>query len=491
MDRSRLISMKKRVNFYPQKDMNIGNKYLLKEFLDEGSFGYVWEALNLETGQIVALKIPKNQERGDNTLAEGREFIGCIHPNVICIYWMGRVDGVFVIEMEYYKGHKLSDELCDTGFKSPRTFNEVYQLYLQILEGVEFIHSRSICHGDIKPQNILIGENKAKITDFGTSKLIEDLFIKTVDGGGTWAYLAPEVAGSNKRYLNSDIYALGVLLYKLVTGRTPHETANQVINNIPYPKPGEINNNISEALEKVILKALERNPLHRYKTVSEVKEELFLALKEDNNKILSYNNNIKPQIEGKSWIEAVISFYKSHEYKKAELMIKHEIENGNKSQDVLYHMAYTCYLQKSYYESLAILNNININLLENIRIDAFEDNILYLKGKVLLELKRYDEAIVLYRKLVDKNPDNIDYRYKLACVYGLNNEEDRAIDILEKINKEIPGLLYIVKKLGHAYDQKREYGKARGFFTYALRLDPNDEKIIERLEVYKMYQAGL
>jgi Serine/threonine protein kinase len=77
---------------------------------------------------------------------------------------MGRVDGVFLIEMEYFNGHKLSDELCETGFKSPRTFEEIYNLFFQILDGVEYIHSKKICHGDIKPQNILTDGEIAKIT---------------------------------------------------------------------------------------------------------------------------------------------------------------------------------------------------------------------------------------------------------------------------------------------------------------------------------------
>ena len=146
---------KKAVNFQPQVDTNIGEKYLLKEFIDEGSFGAVWKALNFEDNEIIALKIPKDQERGDNTLAEGKEFIGSCHKNVVKIKWMGRIDGLFLIEMEYFNGHKLSDELCESGFKSPRTFEEIYKLFLQILDGVEYIHSKNICHGDIKPQKYI------------------------------------------------------------------------------------------------------------------------------------------------------------------------------------------------------------------------------------------------------------------------------------------------------------------------------------------------
>lgn len=477
---------KKAVNFRPQVDTNIGNKYLLKEFIDEGSFGSVWKAVNLENNEVVALKIPKDQERGDNTLAEGKEFIGSFHKNVIKIIWMGRIDGLFIIEMEYFNGHKLSDELCEKGFKSPRTFEEIYRLFLQILDGVEYIHSRSICHGDIKPQNILTDGKIAKITDFGTSKLIEDLFIKTIDGGGTWAYMAPEVAGSNKRYLNSDIYALGVLLYKFLTGRTPHETANQLINNIPYPLPREINDNISPAVEQVILKLLKRDPKERYQNVLEIKRDLENIFNENNN-LISYSKNVNQEIYEKDWIEGVIVFYKKSEYDKAELILKNEYENGNKSQDILYHMAYTYYKEGRFFDSLDTLKKIEINEVENIRRTAFEDDFLYLNGRVLFELKRYEEAIKFYKKLRERNPENLDYRYKLACSYGLNNEQEDAIEILEEINKETPGMLYIVKKLGHAYDQIKEYKKARAFFNYALKLDPNDQIIKKRLEEYDKY----
>jgi serine/threonine protein kinase len=128
--------VKRILNFYPRKDMQLGNKYLLQDFIDDGTFGYVWKALNLQKDETVALKIPKDQEKGDLALSEGKRLIGCEHPNIIRLNWMGRVDGVFVIEMEYFPGHKLSDELSDRGFKNPGTFELVYHQFLQILNGI-------------------------------------------------------------------------------------------------------------------------------------------------------------------------------------------------------------------------------------------------------------------------------------------------------------------------------------------------------------------
>ena len=200
--------------FKPQKDKTIDDKYILKEFLGSGSYGYVWRSIKLENEEVVALKIPKKQESGDKVLKEGSKLQGHTHPNIIDINWMGRVDGVFVIEMEYFESHTLAEEIKEKGHIKPRLFTNLYDLFFQILEAIDFMHSLNVCHGDIKPDNILLGD-KVKITDFGTSKLIEDLFVETI-GVGTCGFIAPEVVNSHRRYLTSDIYSLGALLYFLL-----------------------------------------------------------------------------------------------------------------------------------------------------------------------------------------------------------------------------------------------------------------------------------
>ena len=276
--------MKKKLDFQPREDICIGEKYRLKKFIHTGSFGSVWKAENLISGEIVALKIPLNQEKADHTLSEGKHLIGVKHPNLITLHWMGRIDGLFVIEMELYEGNRLSDIMYSKGFKEPKTFEEIKGIAIQIIEGIEFIHSKKISHGDIKPNNILLKDNRVKLTDFGTSKFIEDIYVDTPYTLGTWAYIAPEVAGTHKRYLNSDIYSLGVLIYQLLTGRTPHQTSLQVINNYYYPSPKELNQTITEDLNKVITKCLERNPEDRYGSVTQLKNEFIKAWETLTNK---------------------------------------------------------------------------------------------------------------------------------------------------------------------------------------------------------------
>ena len=185
--------MKKRYFLDLRENMLIGDKYILQQYVSEGTYGYVWKAIRCSDEKIVALKIPKNQERGDAYLVEGEAFLNFSHKNIIKLNWMGRVDGYFVIEMEYFPGKPMSSELTETGSSIPRTFKTVYETFERVLDGLECMHRKKIAHGDLKPDNILINEGEVKITDFGTSKLIEDCFVKTIDGAGTYAYIAPEV----------------------------------------------------------------------------------------------------------------------------------------------------------------------------------------------------------------------------------------------------------------------------------------------------------
>ena len=478
---------KRKCDFYPKKDLVLGDKYVLKEYINEGTFGYVWSAIHLETEELIALKIPKDQERGDNTLSEGIKLIGDTHKNIVQINWMGRLDGVFVIEMEYFKGKSLACELGDNGFKSPKTIKEISSIFLEILEGVKYLHNKNICHGDIKPQNILVNDVSVKLTDFGTSKFIENVFIKTVDAGGTWAYIAPEVAGSNKRYLISDIYSLGVLLYQLLTGKTPHETPIQVINNVPFPKPREINDNISKGVEEIVLRALQRNPDDRYQSIDSFKDEIIKSVMQSTKKESVTTYEVVESCVDSDWLQNVITLYQKDKYEEAEKLLRHEKENGNTSEDLKYHTAYTYYNLERYYDSLKEIEKVEADKVESIRRDGFKDNVFSLKAKIYIELKKYDEAMMLYEFLSKKNPEDINYKYRLAITYGLVNKPNKAIDLLEEINEETPGLLYIVKKLGHAYDMKKDYSKARAYLKYALRMDSSDVLIKKRLEVFDQY----
>lgn len=475
--------MKKKLDFQPKEDVCIGNKYRLKKFIHTGSFGSVWKAENLDSGEIVALKIPINQEKADHTLSEGKHLMGVNHPNLITLNWMGRIDGLFVIEMELYEGSRLSDLMDSKGFKEPKTFDEIKDIALQIIEGIEFIHSKKISHGDIKPNNILLFDSNVKLTDFGTSKFIEDVYVDTPYTLGTWAYIAPEVAGTHKRYLNSDIYSLGVLLYQLLTGRTPHQTSLQVINNYYYPSPKEINPAITEDLNLVILKCLERNPEERYQSVTALKSDFIKAWeslkirKSDQIRILESSKE-----QDQSWIEKVQTLISGSHFNEADKILDQQLVN-NQNPDALLYKAISAYKQKLNTLALEYLEKINTEEVENLRKEAFSEAILNLKGKILLRTKKYDKANTVFKTLKEKNPESIDYAYKLANTLALMHHEREALAILEQINIDTPGIMTVIKKIGYAYDQLRDFKKARSYYLHALTLDPEDKHLKKRLSI--------
>lgn len=470
-----------------KKDMCIGDRYVLNEYIDEGSYGYVWKSIRQADGKIVVLKIPKNQERGDAALAEGKKLIEVSHPNVIQIYWMGRVDGTFVIEMEYFPGHPLTREITEDGMTLPRSFDTVYDLFEQILDGVEFMHSHKLVHGDLKPDNILISDSIVKLTDFGTSRLVEDMFVRSTDGAGTWAYMAPEVAGSNIRYLNSDIYSLGVILYQLLTGKTPHETLIQVLHNVPYARPRELNPNISVAMEQVILKALERDPEMRFQYIDKLRQSIIKARDKGEVRLAPRIVPVQPPRRTRDALEMAMLHCQLKRYDLAEKVLQQELGNGNQLPDLVLQLAYVYYCTGRFFEAVKLLENIDIHNVEPNRRAGFASKLDYLKARVEFALKHYEVALGLYQKLYSNDPENINYRYRLAICYGICGYEKESIDILEKINQETPGIWAVAKKLGMAYDQKGDFNRARGYYKYSLKLRPNDIDVQKRLKAFDFY----
>ena len=124
------------------------------------------------------------------------------HPNVVSVYWMGRVPPErewYVIEMEYFPSVTLAQLLDDGDQGFVTSYAKMLGIFAQVLAGVTHLHALGMSHGDIKPQNVLVSGDHAKITDFGSSILPEDMYARTRENGGTILYSAPEVVGSTRR----------------------------------------------------------------------------------------------------------------------------------------------------------------------------------------------------------------------------------------------------------------------------------------------------
>jgi len=213
-------------------------------------------------------------------LQEARAAARLNHPNIVSIYHIGAMNGTFYIAMEYLEGQSFWDLLES---RERLSVDSILSLLIQVCSGLEFAHSHGIIHRDIKPGNIILLKNGiVKITDFGIARIEESELIKTRDEGfvGTIHYCSPEqLIKSIPVDGRSDLFSAAILLYQFLTGELPFrgsslaETIDKIIHGSPVP-PTKMNPSISAKLERVIFKALSKNPRDRYQTIGEFKQAL-------------------------------------------------------------------------------------------------------------------------------------------------------------------------------------------------------------------------
>lgn len=248
----------------------LAGRYRIVGLLGKGGMGEVYRADDLTLGQAVALKFLPEEPAGDRErmsqlLEEVRIARQISHPNVCRVYDIEESDGQRFIAMEYVDGEDLASLLGRIGrFSGERGA----QIARQICAGLAAAHDRGVLHRDLKPGNIMIdGRGKVRITDFGLAALSDD-----TDGleirAGTPAYMAPEQLEGREVTVRSDIYALGLVLYEIFTGKVAHrvrsrEEALEAISSEPVSSPSSHVEELDRAVERVILRCLERDPRQR------------------------------------------------------------------------------------------------------------------------------------------------------------------------------------------------------------------------------------
>ena len=211
----------------------------------------------------------------DRFQREARAVAALRHPNIVQIHDFGQKDDLFYMVMEYVEGEDLKSRMIREG--AIRPFSETVRLIEQIGAALAYAHERGVVHRDIKPDNVLLDrKGQAILADFGIAKIIEADDAKltaTGTGLGTPAYMAPEQArGATDVGESADLYALGVVLYEMLTARlpfsadTPLAVLQRVIHD-PVPPPREFTADIPDALQGVVLKAMAKNPAQRYPDV--------------------------------------------------------------------------------------------------------------------------------------------------------------------------------------------------------------------------------
>jgi serine/threonine protein kinase len=259
----------------------LAERYRIIQLLGRGGMGEVYRADDLKLAQPVALKfLPQSVEQEPERLARLLDEVkiarAIAHPNVCRVYDVDEVDGHHFLSMEYIDGENLSTLLRRVG-RVPR--EKAMELGMQICHGLAAVHAQGILHRDLKPANLMIDERgRARIMDFGLASLSDGVAASSITHG-TPAYMAPEQLAGESVSSKSDLYALGLVLYQMFTGRPafPGGPARDLVwrrlDSTPEP-PSRLVDDIDPMVESAILRCLEPDPRDRPTSGLEVAEAL-------------------------------------------------------------------------------------------------------------------------------------------------------------------------------------------------------------------------
>lgn len=244
--------------------------------IGEGSQGVVYVAKDKRLGRKVAIKslhkhLSSDDSIRDRFVEEAKLLAQLDHPTIVKLYDYINEDDRFHLIMEYVKGRDLNDLIDNV--TGPINEYRAIDIFIQVLEGIQHIHNKSIIHRDIKPSNILINHNdKIKLLDFGIAKdSLNDPRLTRVglNVGGTPMYMSPEHVSNTSINKKSDIYCLGVTLWQMVTGKYPYANIPvlQIYNKIenePLQNAQDIYPLVSKRMNDIISKATSKDPKDRY-----------------------------------------------------------------------------------------------------------------------------------------------------------------------------------------------------------------------------------
>ncbi len=267
----------------------IANRYEIISKTGVGGMATVYKAKDKVLNRDVAVKVLKDEFTTDEEFvkrfnSEALAAASLTHPNIVSIYDVGNENEIYYIVMELVRGKTLKQIITEEGVLP---WKWSVNIAMQIASALETAHKNNIVHRDIKPHNIIITEDGvAKVTDFGIAKAVSN---STITAFGTTIgsvhYFSPEQAKGGYTDAKSDIYSLGVVMYEMLTGKVPFDADTSVsvalkhMQEPPIP-PMEINKNIPKAVNDIILKAMEKEPMARYQTATAMLRDLSKALKD-------------------------------------------------------------------------------------------------------------------------------------------------------------------------------------------------------------------
>ncbi|HEX8637166.1 MAG TPA: serine/threonine-protein kinase [Pyrinomonadaceae bacterium] len=263
----------------------VGN-YKIEAKLGEGGMGAVYRGVDTMLDREVAIKALRPELASQTSVverfrSEAVTLAKLNHPNIAALYTMFRQGEELYMVLEFVRGETLDTIMQRRGALPAE---EAIPVFCQVLDGIDHAHELGIVHRDIKPANIMLTENgKLKVLDFGIARLLGSARMTRAGNIiGTLEYMAPEQVKGQETDGRSDIYALGMMLYEMLTGRLPFQTENEFelmklqTETMP-PSPREINPAIPVEVEEAIMRAIQKNPDERFQTAGEMRDLLLEA----------------------------------------------------------------------------------------------------------------------------------------------------------------------------------------------------------------------
>jgi serine/threonine protein kinase len=284
----------------------LGERYRLQEPIGRGGMATIYRGNDMRMDRVVAIKVLREVYSTDQKFVtrfqrEAKAASSLQHPNIVQVYDYGQSEGNYFIVMELVEGTNLRRYLRSRGVLA---IDRAVIITHDIALGLGAAHRRQIVHRDVKPQNILVGrDGSIKLTDFGIASLYKDSNAERLTTAGmtlgTVQYYAPEQAQGEIVNPAADVYALGIVMYEMLTGRPPFEgdtpvaVAMQHIQDAPQP-PRQLNPNIPPALEEIILRCLQKTPEMRYRDGAQLARTLESLGEEERSSVPS-SEEIIPQ----------------------------------------------------------------------------------------------------------------------------------------------------------------------------------------------------
>ena len=257
-------------------------KYELHQLLGEGAMGIVWKAYDTVLRRYVALKLlsssfRKTRDMQERFLREARAAGAIQHANIVTVYDLGESEGQLFIAMELVEGRDLSDIIA---LRDPLALERKLDIAIEVLAGLHFAHQRGVIHRDVKPSNVrVMPDGRVKIMDFGIARLQSGDATGSGAIVGTPTYMAPEQITNGAITAGTDVFAVGCMLYELLTFQRPFEAESvhgvlyQVLTTDPRPLR-TVAPSIPAALERVVAKAMNKVPHERYESANQMMASL-------------------------------------------------------------------------------------------------------------------------------------------------------------------------------------------------------------------------